>query len=307
MSEAMRADHALPFLLHDGTLRGRLVRLSATTDAILTRHAYPPIVAKLVAEAAAVATALALSVKFEGIFTFQARGNGPVSLLVADVTSKGAVRAYARFDDDAVAALPFKPSEPAKVQRLLGAGHLTFTVDFDDHRYQGIVELTGATLAECAQTYFRQSEQLETALSVAALPHPNAPDQWQSAVLMLQRMPFDLSLGYSEEEVDELWRTAVILQGSVTAVELLDPALAPENVLYRLFHAENLSLSAPRVVHFGCRCSAERVKRALIGIPNVDLLEMRLADGSIAATCEFCSTVYTLSTAEVAAMAAAKS
>lgn len=299
-------DHALPFMLHDGTLRGRLVRLSATTEEILTRHAYPPIVGKLVAEAAALASALALSVKFKGIFTFQARGNGPVSLLVADVTSDGAVRAYARFDDEAIAVLPFKPTEPANVQRLLGAGHLTFTVDFDDHRYQGIVYLTGATLAECAQGYFRQSEQLETALSVAALPHPTLPDQWQAAVLMVQRMPFDITLGFNEDEIDELWRTAVILQGSLTSAELLDSSLAPENVLYRLFHAENLALSPTRDLYFGCRCSLERVKRALLGIPNVDLLEMRLDDGSIDATCEFCSTVYTLSPADVAAMVTKK-
>ncbi len=299
-------DHALPFMLHDGTLRGRLIRLSATTEAILTRHAYPPIIGKLVAEAAAVAVALALSVKFKGIFTFQARGNGPVSLLVADVTSDGAVRAYARFDAEAIPGLAFKASEPANVQRLLGAGHLTFTVDFDDHRYQGIVELTGATLAECAQSYFRQSEQLETALTVATLPHPEHADQWIAAALMVQRMPFDAALGYSVEEGDDLWRTAVILQGSLTNGELLDTRLPPETVLHRLFHAESLALSPQRAVHFGCRCSQERVRRSLLGIPGVDLAEMRLEDGTISATCEFCSTTYVLSSDDVTTLIADK-
>lgn len=302
------SDTALPFVLHDGTLRGRLVRLTATTEDILSRHAYPPVVGKLVAETSALATALALSVKFDGIFTFQVRGNGPVSLLVADVTSEGVVRAYARFDAAAVEALPpFKTNEPSSVQRLLGAGNLTFTVDLEENRYQGIVELTGATLAECAQTYFRQSEQLETALSVASLPVEGKPGIWRAAVLMLQRMPFDINLGHSEDEVDDLWRTAVILQGSLTSAELLDPALAQEAVLYRLFHAENLGLAPVRPLAFGCRCSLERVKRALLGIPNVDLVDMKQEDGSISAVCEFCSTEYVLDPDEAAALIASKS
>ncbi|MFA7429209.1 MAG: Hsp33 family molecular chaperone HslO, partial [Rhodospirillaceae bacterium] len=239
-------DYALPFLLHAGAFRGRLVRLPDTAAEILGRHDYPPAVAHLVAEAAVLAGVLAFSLKFDGLFTLQAQGNGPVHMLVADVTSDGEVRACARFDEDAVAALADQPeTQDANVQRLLGAGHLAFTVDpgGDANRYQGIVELQGASLSECVHQYFRRSEQLETAIKVAA---GRIDGVWRAAALMIQRMPASggtAAPSWTEEDADDAWRTAAVLLGSLTRDELLDPALPGEEVLFRLFHQENLGVA----------------------------------------------------------------
>src|SRR5947209_13036623 len=170
MSMMMTAadDLVQPFQIEATSLRGRLVRLGAVVDTILTRHAYPEPVATLLGEAIVVAVILAGALKYEGVFTLQTKGDGPVRLLVADVTSAGAVRGYAQYDA-ALLAKAAGGKATASVPRLLGAGHIAFTVDQGEHteRYQGIVELQGATLAECAHHYFRQSEQLQAGIKTA--------------------------------------------------------------------------------------------------------------------------------------------
>ena len=161
-------DLAQPFRLESMGVRGRLVRLGPALDRILGPHRYPPAVAEILAEGVTMASVLATGLKYDGIFTLQTRGDGPVGTLVADVTSDGALRGYARFDahrlDDAA------EGAGGPVPRLLGAGHMAFTVDQgpDTERYQGITELAGATLADCAHTYFRSSEQLATAMALRA-------------------------------------------------------------------------------------------------------------------------------------------
>lgn len=301
----MGRDSVLPFLLHQGAFRGRLVRLPETAAEILGRHDYPPAVARLVAEAAALAAVLAYSMKFDGLFTLQAQGNGPVHMLVADVTSDGEIRACARFDEDAVAALAAQPEgEDASVQRLLGVGHLAFTVDQgpDTNRYQGIVELQGSSLADCVHQYFRRSEQLETAIKVAVGMVDGA---WRASALMIQRMPATGGTGsvtLTEEEADDAWRTAVVLLGSLTRDELLDPALPGEQVLFRLFHQEDLGVAEAKHVQFGCRCSRERVEMTLASFPAEELADMKRPDGTIGVHCQFCGTEYAVTDSDLDAL-----
>lgn len=302
-------DFSLTFLLNQGAHRGRLVRLNETTRQILTRHDYPPVIARLCAETAAIAVALAYAMKFDGIFTLQAQGNGPVRQLVADVTSAGDVRAYAGFDEEAVKDLE-PTGEEANIQRLLGAGNLAFTVDMGQHmnRYQGIVPLEGATLSDCIHQYFRQSEQLETAIKVASRPvgKDEGGAVWQSAVLMLQRMPGEHGRHMDEDARDDTWRTAVVLLGSLTAEELLDPDLPAEQVLHRLFHGEGLAVAEDRrELMFGCRCDREKVENTLVTFPPAEIREMKQDDGTIAVTCQFCSTEYIFPEEDIEALAEA--
>ena len=163
-------DLVRPFQIDPFGLRGRLVRLGPLLDEILTRHAYPAPVAQMLGEAITLAAALAGALKYDGVFTLQTKGDGPVGLLVADVASDGAVRGYAQYDGEKLArATAGGGVIGGAVPRLLGAGYLAFTVDQGGNtdRYQGIVELQGASLAECAHHYFRQSEQVEAGLKVA--------------------------------------------------------------------------------------------------------------------------------------------
>ena len=154
-------------------VRGRLVRLGPALDAIIERHGYPPAVARPLAEAMVLCACLATSLKYDGIFTLQITGDGPIRLLVTDLTTDGALRGYALFNSWKL-AVALGAGNDRGTRRLCAEavrpGRLTFTVDQGQHteRYQGVVPLEGATLADCAHTYFRQSEQLPTGIKIVA-------------------------------------------------------------------------------------------------------------------------------------------
>ena len=288
-----------PFQVERYGLRGRLVRFGATADDILTRHAYPEPVAVLLGQLMAVAAILAGALKYEGVFTLQAQGDGPIKLMVADVTSTGDVRAYAQFDTVRVAVATGDGAGDS-VPRLLGAGYLAFTVDQgpDTERYQGIVELNGATLADCLHHYFRQSEQIDAAIKVAVAHNPaGAADAgWQIGALMVQRLPKGADSDI--EELEEGWREAVVLMGSATNRELLDPTLHPDALLYRLFHEPGVRVYKPLVLRPGCRCSLQRVSGMLRSFPKEEIVAM-MVDDKVSVTCEFCRRVYDFDPAEI--------
>ncbi len=289
-------DLLLAFQIGAGAVRGRLVRLGPAVESILAGHDYPVPVGRLLAETLALAAVLAGSLKYDGIFTLQAQGDGPVSLVVADVTSAGHLRGYARFDParlDSVLAGDPDPADPVPV--LLGGGHLAFTVDQgpDTQRYQGIVALEGGTMAECARLYFRQSEQLDTAVTLSARP-PAGGGAWRAAALMVQRMPADLP-GHPillADEAEEGWRRAVILMSSITAAELHDDAIEPAHLLWRLYHAEDLRTFPAQPLEARCRCSRDKVARALRFIAPAELDDLADSAGRVVVTCEFCRSAY---------------
>ncbi len=309
-----RDDIVLPFQITPSALRGRLVRLGPSVDTILRRHAYPPPVATTLAEMVAIAAALAGTLKYEGVFTMQVKGDGPVRLMVADVTTAGALRGYAQFDEAAVTALGTdRPSVP----RLFGAGYLAFTVDQGVHteRYQGIVELTGSTLAECAHHYFRQSEQFQAGLQAAAAEHVAADGtrHWRAGALMVQRLPPESAQGSAEgrdlatpldiaaEEAEDNWRRALMLASSAKSAELVDPTLPAWKLVDRLYLAEGVRIYRPHEMVHRCRCSRERVADVLRSLPPKELDDLKI-DGKLEVRCEFCNTVQVFDSADVAAL-----
>ncbi|HVM83012.1 MAG TPA: Hsp33 family molecular chaperone HslO [Candidatus Binatia bacterium] len=294
------ADYIRPFQIEALGIRGRAVRLTAVADEIIRKHAYPEPVARLLAEMLTVSAALASALKYDGVFTLQTKSDGAVRLMVVDVTSAGAMRGYAQFDAAAVAALPAEASVP----RLLGAGYLAFTVDQgeDTDRYQGIVELTGASLVECVQHYFQQSEQLQASFKLAASRQGGT---WHSGVIMLQRLPQEGPVGESSatEIADEAWRRAVTLLASCTSKELLDTGLPLDDLLYRLFHEDGVRVYKGQAPRAQCRCSRHRVESVLRSLPQDELKDLEV-EGGLEVTCEFCNTHYRFTLAELAGEAA---
>lgn len=306
LSETGPDDIRLPFQLLPHGVRGRLVRLGPSADAILSRHDYPDPVARLLGETLALTACLAGALKFDGVFTVQAKGSGAVRTLVADVTSDGALRGYAAYraedlEDDAASA----EGDPHSAMRLLGGGYIAYTVDQGEHteRYQGIVELQGASLSECTHAYFRQSEQLETGVKLTA--GRGADGQWRAAALMIQRMPFEggtgLGRGVTQEDYDDGWVTAMALMSSCRESELLDVELAPDRLLYRLFHEAEVRASPAQKIVDACSCSPERVERMLAALSADDIAYMKV-DGVITVTCEFCKTERRYDDAALAAL-----
>jgi molecular chaperone Hsp33 len=283
----LTTDLVQPFQLELANVRGRALRLGRVLDEVLGRHDYPRMVEHLVAEAVAATVLLASLLQYDGVFTFQARGDGPISLLVVDVTTAGDVRAYARFESERVEALA-----AGGARNLLGEGYLAFTVDQGDKSegYQGIVALTGDALSQSVAHYFEQSEQLPTTAKLAARHYP---DGWRAGAILIQRLPENDAGRVVKPPVEEEedWNRANILLNTVADVELLDRTLHLNSLIFRLFHEEQIRVFAPSAVRRGCRCSAERVERVLRSIPVEELDDLRI-DGDIVVTCEFCGTEY---------------
>ena len=298
---AAKDDFVRTFRLDAAGVRGRQVRLGSALNTVLEQHDYPDPVSRLLGELIALSALLASTIKYDGVFTVQTRGDGPLGMMVADVTSAGALRGYADFHADILRAA-LAGAEEGSVPRLLGAGHLAFTVDQgpDTERYQGFVALEGTSLSECAHNYFRQSEQIATAIQLTA---EWVAGVWRAGALMLQHAPggggYDRPLGrdalpdtpgagLEDQEANEDWRRAVILMSSVSPAQLLDPTLGSDDLLFRLFHEESVRVHAPRPLAFGCRCSRARVESTLKALPRDEIKALNI-DGRVVVTCQFCN------------------
>ncbi len=277
-----------PFYLPRRPVRGRLIRLGPLADALLTRHDNPAPVRRLLGQALALSAALASALKFQGSFSVQAKGDGPIPLLLADCTDGGGLRGYARLNADRLATTLAAQRSPAAGD-LLGSGYLAFTVDQgpDRNRHQGIVSTEGATLADMALHYFATSEQLRCWLHLAC---EKTARGWRAAALILEKIAGTggLDPNMSQEAQDESWRTATALAATITDAELLDDTLLTQHLLHRLFSSEGLAISRARALSYGCRCSRARLADILEGFPEDDLDHMTV-DGDIVMTCEFCN------------------
>ena len=297
-----------PFMLEASGVRGRLVRIGPVVDSILNRHDYPDSVAQLLGEMLALAGLLSAMLKFEGIFTLQTNGDGPVRMMVVDFTSEGAVRGYAEYDEDRLAEAGLDPAAPnAEVIRLLGTGRLAFTVDHAGakDRYQGIVELRGHTLAECFHHYFQQSEQIASGirLSAAKVAGADGVERWRAGGLILQRLPEEAGARDLEGiDQEDAWRRAVILMSSCTNAELCDPRLTPNELLFRLFHEDGVRVYSTRPLEDRCRCSRGKVANVLTVMPDDEVRSLKADDGTVQVTCQFCNRMYVFDDADLAAL-----
>jgi molecular chaperone Hsp33 len=302
-------DAVLPFEVNALDLRGRLTRLGPALDDILTRHDYPAPVGKLLGEAIVLATLLGSSLKFDGRFILQTQTDGPVSFMVVDFQAPDRLRAYARYD-----AARLKEVQGAG--SLLGKGHLAMTVDQgpDMSRYQGLVTLDGGGLEEAAHEYFLRSEQIPTRVRLAVGeewrgdggPKGGIKHRWRAGGMLLQFLPKaperarqadlhpgDAPEGMETHEVveDDAWVEGQSLISTVEDVELIDPELSGERLLYRLFHERGVRVFNPLSLQAKCSCSRDAVSAMLKSFAPQDRADM-VKDDKVVVTCEFCSSVY---------------
>ena len=312
-------DTILPFEVSALDLRGRIVRLGPAVDEILSRHDYPLPVSKLLGEAIALAALFGSSLKFDGRFILQTQSDGPVRMLVVDYVTGGRMRACARFDRNRVA----EAIAAGKVSagEMLGRGHLAMTIDQggDMNRYQGLVALDGEGLEAVAHEYFLRSEQIPTRVRLAVAEEMRAGDSgathWRAGGIMLQFLPKspdrmrvadldpgDVPEGVTIEEVseDDAWVEGKALVETVEDIELIDPDLSTEQLVYRLFHERGVRVFDSANIEAKCSCSRDNVEAMLKSFSQDDRDHM-VEDGKIAVTCEFCNRTYDFAPDEVGA------
>ena len=283
---APAGDFVLAFDLPNAGLRGRLVRLDTVSARALSAHALPEPAARIAAEATVLGTLLGSALKLEGRLTIQTKSDGPLDLVAADYYSAdesrpAGVRAFARLDEARFAAL-----EAPSFAALAGAGVVAITIEPRDggKNYQGIVSLEAKSIAASAEAYFAQSEQLPTAIRLAAAPvyEPGRREaHWRAGGLMLQAMP-DANVD------DDDWERLASFIASLEDIELVDTALAAETVLWRLFHEDEVRVHTAEPIGFRCDCSTERITSVLRAYSAADREALADPDGVIRARCEFC-------------------
>ncbi|MGA9033394.1 MAG: Hsp33 family molecular chaperone HslO [Sulfuricaulis sp.] len=258
------------FMFENEPIRGEIVHLDATWQAVLERRQYPPRVREVLGELMAAAALLTSTLKFDGRLIMQIQGKGPVSLLVVECTSDRTMRAIAQWQGE----IPDAP-----LAALVGDGRLAVTIDplKGKERYQAIVALEGLTVAEAFENYFARSEQLATRLWLASDPQ-------QAAGMLLQRLPD------AEPSDDDAWVRAVHLGSTITREELL--ALPVREIVHRLYHEEDIRLFSRMPVSFRCSCSRERVEAVLRMLGRDEIHSILDEQGAVSVDCEFCGSRY---------------
>jgi molecular chaperone Hsp33 len=291
-------DRPLIFTISADDARGRVVRLGPVLDTILSAHAYPPVVERVLAEALVLTALLGSTLKdATSQLTLQAQTeNGPVSLLVCDYIA-GQLRGHCAFDGDRLAEIGPDPS----LFGLFGKGFLALTFDQGDsnQRYQGIVPLEGASLAAAVQDYFRQSEQLPTVIRVA-MRH-DAGGGCIGGGVMIQRLAQGeeggerLDVRGERVHDEEVWDHIAMLAETLQDAELTDPALSMEALVWRLYHdeAEIRVIKGERLAR-GCRCDPAYLASVLARFPEAERAEMVGDDGMIGVDCAFCSRTFAI-------------
>ena len=277
-------DFSQRFLFDDSDVRGEMVVLTQSYAQVLAKHPYPQPVAQLLGELLAAAALLLGTLKFEGLMVLQARSSGPVPLLMVECSSEGELRGIARYHAEQVRA-------DAGLSDLMPEGLLAITVEpRSGQRYQSLVDMDGATLADCLSNYFATSEQLPTRFWLNA-------DGQRARGLLLQQLPADRLPDAEAREAS--WQHVVTLADTLTAEELL--GLDNPTLLHRLYHEEQLRLFEPRTLQFRCSCSRERSANALVSLGQADA-ELLLSEnaGSVVIDCQFCNERYAFDAADIA-------
>ncbi|MEA3109930.1 MAG: molecular chaperone Hsp33 [Gammaproteobacteria bacterium] len=285
------------FIFEHYPIRGHLVHLDASWRALIEHRDYPEVIREALGEAVVASLLLAATIKFEGVLSLQLQGPGPIQLLLAQCTSGLGVRGLARYGED----LESGATAAGGMHDLIGAGNLTVTLESDDgsQRYQGIVPIAGARLADSLQIYFENSEQLPTRLWLYA-------DEQGAAGMLLQRLPGEGSVAVpvpgtavaDPAAIDDAWRRVQLIGATLTPEELR--SLADAEIVHRLFNEDDVRIFEPAPVYFRCRCSRDRVSGMLQGLGETETRSILAERGEVEVRCDFCNRAYVFDAVDVA-------
>ena len=268
------------FYFAHSPVRGEIVQLTQTLDDIFKKHDYPLAIRTLLGELLTASVLLTATLKLEGRLSLQARGNGALKMMMAECNHHHEIRGIAQLDEHATF------THDASLKNCLGEGILVITLEPEHgQRYQGVVSLEGETISRCLESYFSQSEQLPTRLWLAS-------DATHAAGLLLQALPQS-----QDDEDEDRWPRVVQLTQTLKSAELLE--LSTDEVLYRLYHEESVTLPDAEKVSFACTCSRENTANALVSIGQAECDDIVAEQGDIRLNCQFCHTEYVFTARDI--------
>jgi molecular chaperone Hsp33 len=293
-------DCVVVFRTQRSNVRGRLVRLGKTLDAIVTPHAMPDIPSRRLSEALALAALCGSALPDAGNLNLQTRSDGAVSILVADYAAPGRLRGYARYDQGKLGETAEQGAGLKTVASSLGDGHLAITLDSGpgEERYQGVLAFENAPLAATAAAYFEQREAMPTLIRLAVADQfigstraAQDESRWhrRAGGLMIQS---SMARRDGDDDASEDWNRVEMLAATVEDHELLDPGLSAERLLLRLFHEEAVAVERVIPLSSFCRCGRAKVENVLLAFGAGELSDMLDETGHIVVTCEFCTARY---------------
>ncbi len=271
------SDSLQRFIFENADIRGEIVKLNATWQAILSRHQYPLAVQNLLGEMMVASALLSATLKFNGKLVIQIQGGHPIQLMVVECDSKNHLRAMAQYDDNI--------QNGNTLSELVGDGKLLITLDPSEggERYQSIVEVTGETLADAISDYLVRSEQLDTNLWLAA----NSND---ASGLLIQKLPTDSNKNNIESNDQDAWNRIQHLSSTITNDELLN--ISDEEIIHRLYHEEDVRVFEKEPISFRCTCSRDRVANMLRSLGSKEVVSIIEEQNEIEVACEFCNQKY---------------
>lgn len=269
------------FLIENADVRGVLVRLDETWSEALSRNNYPESVQTVLGQAMVAVATLSASLKFTGKLTLQVSGDGPLKLLVVQVTQDGKLRGMADWSE-------VPPRAP--LSAVFGRAQMSISITGTEagKEYQGLVEIVGDNLSDALREYFIRSEQLETEMWMTV-------SDKNASCLMLQKLP-----GRKRDETDDDWNRLVTLAKTTSDEEM--GALTTEELLHRLFHEDEVRLFEAEELCFECSCSRERVAAMINGLGRLEAESILKDEGQIEVTCEFCNSQHQFDAVDVATL-----
>lgn len=271
------------FMLENGLFRGSFIAADDAIHKMMENHNYPPIVKSYLTQAALLTIALSAGIKYDGVFSLQIKGNGPISTLFCDITTDYKIRGYAVYDTERLTG------NLSGMSDAIGTGQMLFSVaQVGQEPYQGVVALTGNSLTDTVKSYFQLSEQINTDIVLRQ-------NKAEARLIILQQMPD--KQGISTEEKNDLWKTLTILLNSVKDIELFSDKLSVDEILFRLFHANELTVFPDNIPSYECRCYRDKMYGFLKRLSPAER-ENLYQDDKITAGCQFCNEQYIFTRAD---------
>jgi molecular chaperone Hsp33 len=209
------------------------------------------------------------------------QGDNPRARMIADTHPDGSTRGLIQLPDD-VKEMSIRVNGILQVARTLANGSL----------HQGVVQVPPGSnsISPAFMAYMQDSEQTVTMIAVGC--HMANGEVVAAGGYMVQLLP-ELSEGQLMVMTERLKEfediVPLLARGRATPAELLAETL----------YGMPYTTVGDREVHFGCRCSSDRLAQSLASLPRADIESLMEGGKPLEIECDYCRKHYEFTTQEL--------